>query len=332
MSHGDSMKTVLLTGAGGPAISGMIAVIKGCGYRVIAVDMSDFSSGFYLADKAYVVPPGNSINFLIELQKICEIEHVDAVISVVDEELSKVSSLEQLGIKVLQPRLPFINFCLDKLYCMQSLHKVGLSVPETWLVSNLPQDVCYPLFIKPRVGRGSRGCGRVDSMEQLSNFLRESSYLPNQLIAQKCISGEEYTVSVVAWRDGNVQAVVPKKIVSKIGVTKIAITKINKNIENLCIKIQNEYKADGPFNVQLIVDEHGIPWAFEINPRFSTSTTLTKAAGIDEVGGLLAQAFFGKSEHSFGDWKENIVLVRQTVDHFISEAEFYARRAKYINV
>lgn len=330
MSANRDKKTVLLTGAGGPAISGMISVIKSCGYAVIGVDMSDFSAGFYLADRAYVVPPGDSPNFLSELHKICEIEHVDAVISVVDEELPQVASLELLGIKVLQPKLSFINFCLDKMQCMQGLYEAGLSAPRTWLVSSLPNDIAYPLFIKPRFGRGSRGCGKVTSASELENFLRKSEYLPSELIAQEYIVGDEYTVSVVVWRDGKVQAVVPKKIISKIGVTKIAITKLNEQIHDLCVQIQNNFAADGPFNVQLIVDRFGVPRPFEINPRFSTSTTLTKAAGIDEVGGLLAQAFYGEPSYSFGEWKSDVVMIRQTVDYFITELDFLERQAKYI--
>ena len=98
MSAAYSSKTVLLTGAGGPAIAGMISVLRKWGYRIIAIDMLPFASGFYLADRAYVVPAGNAPDFLARLKEICLIEKVDAVISVVDEELPHVLELEALGI------------------------------------------------------------------------------------------------------------------------------------------------------------------------------------------------------------------------------------------
>jgi hypothetical protein len=50
-----SSKTVLLTGAGGPAIAGMVSVLRQWGYRIVVIDMLPFASGFDLADRAYVL-------------------------------------------------------------------------------------------------------------------------------------------------------------------------------------------------------------------------------------------------------------------------------------
>ena len=322
MSVDYSSKTVLLTGAGGPAIAGMISVLRKWGYRIVAIDMLPFASGFYLADRAYVVPAGNAPDFLMRLKEICLIEKVDAVISVVDEELPHVLELETMGIAVIQPRLAFVEFSLDKLRCMRELRSVGVNAPQTWMVNELPANVPYPLFVKPRVGRGSRGCGKVSSADELKTFVAESSYAPDQLLVQTFADGTEFTVSVVVSRDGEVQAVVPKQIISKVGVTKAAVTCRNAKIEALCKAIQKHFKADGPFNVQLVLDNQGEPWPFEINPRFSTSITLTNAAGADELGGLLSQALFGRDSYRFSEWQEGVVLIRHTTDQFISEAQF----------
>jgi hypothetical protein len=122
--------------------------------------------------------------------------------------------------------------------------------------------------------------------------------------------------------DGEVQAVVPKQIISKVGVTKAAVTRRNDKIEALCKAIQKCFRADGPFNVQLVLDKDGEPWPFEINPRFSTSITLTNAAGADELGGLLSQALFGRDSYRVPLWQEGVVLIRHTTDQFISEEQF----------
>ena len=155
MSFDYSSKCVLITGAGGPAIAGMISVLRKWRFRIIAVDMMQYASGFYLADNSYVVPAGNDPSFLPRLRQICLTEKVDAVISVVDEELKHVIELEGMGISVIQPRLAFVDFSLDKLRCMRELRAAGISAPETWMVSEVPEDAPYPLFVKPRVGRGS---------------------------------------------------------------------------------------------------------------------------------------------------------------------------------
>lgn len=322
MSADYSSKTVLLTGAGGPAIAGMISVLRKWGYRIVAIDMLPFASGFYLADRAYVVPAGNAPDFLPRLKEICQAEKVDAVISVVDEELPHMLALEAMGIAVIQPRLEFVELSLDKFRCMCELRAAGINAPQTWMVNEVPADVPFPLFVKPRVGRGSRGCGKVDSPEELTAFVAASSYRADQLLAQTFAEGTEFTVSVIVWRDGEVQAVVPKQIISKVGVTKAAVTRRNAKIEALCKAIQKRFRADGPFNVQLVLDRDGEPWPFEINPRFSTSITLTNAAGADEIGGLLSQSLFGPDSYRMPIWQEGVVLVRHTTDQFISEAQF----------
>ena len=314
--------TVLITGCGGPAISGMIANLKKLGFRVIAVDILKNSAGFYIADKGYIVPAGDHLDFLPAIHKICIKEKVDVVISVVDEELMKVSKLEECGIAVIQPRSAFIEMCLDKYKCMKAMDGEGIEVPNTWRLIDLPENVEYPLIIKPRTGRGSRGFRKLESKSDLKEYINSTTYSLNDLIVQSLIVGTEFTVSVVVWRDGKVQAVVPKEIVSKVGVTKCAITRKNEKIDDLCRKIQEKFHADGPFNLQLILDDAGTPYPIEINPRFSTSITLTASAGIDELGGLITQAIAGPESYNFESWSEGIVLVRQTVDFFINEEKY----------
>ena len=169
----------------------------------------------------------------------------------------------------------------------------------------------------------------MESDQALRSYIESSPYSSDALLLQEYINGTEYTVSVVVWRDGEVQAVVPKEIISKRGITKIAVTRRNPKIESLCIKIQEQLKADGPFNVQLRFDaSSGEPFIFEINPRFSTSISLTIASGIDELGGLLSQALYGKSSVKFGNWQPGIVMMRKTVDEFMSESDFHYLKTK----
>lgn len=319
-----SEKTVLLTGAGGPAPAGMIDSLRKWGYRIVCVDMLPHSSAFYLADAAYVVPPGKSKDFLPRLREICAKEKVSAVVSVVDEELPAVLSLEADGIQVIEPRLEFVNLCLNKYECMRSLREKNIPAAETWRATEIPDSSVFPLFLKPATGRGSRGIGRVSSRDELETFLKRSSYAPEELIAQPFLPGTEFTVSVVVWRDGEVQAVVPKEIISKAGVTRFAVTRNNQKIHDLCVQIQETFRADGPFNVQLRLDDLDNPIPFEINPRFSTSITLTTAAGVDELGGLVTQALFGREACRFGKWREGVVMIRETRDRFISESDFKA--------
>ncbi len=209
---------------------------------------------------------------------------------------------------------------------MESLDSHGIRVPATTLASEDEGHSSYPVIIKPRTGRGSRDVYLLRSRDELVSHLRHTASSPDQLLIQDYIAGKEYTVSVVVWRDGDVQAVVPKEILSKKGVTRMAVTRRNARIEEICHRVQQSMKADGPFNVQLILKKGtGEPVIFEINPRFSTTISLTMAAGIDELHGLISQALGGRQSYRFGEWKEGIVLFRRNLDEFWDEPALEAR-------
>lgn len=321
------MTTVLLTAAGGAAIPGLIKHLKSnYGFRVLAADMDGHAVGLYYADKGFVIPGANSPDFLPAIRYICKNENVNVFIPLVDEELVVSLELEKEGIPVLTPLKKFVESCLDKFVLMNELRAAKISIPYTRLGCDDLKGVNYPAVVKPRTGRGSRGVGIVHSEIEMAHFLKASSFLPEQLIVQDCIDGTEFTVSVTVWRDGNVQAVVPKEVICKKGITHLAVTRHNHQIDSLCRDIQERLRADGPFNVQLRLDKStGLPLPFEINPRFSTTISLTIAAGVDELGGLIKQAAGQDDSQIKNDWREGVVLLRRTLDEFVDETDFNNR-------
>lgn len=318
--------TVLLTGAGGVALPFLIRHMKSKGYRVLAADMDPCATGLFLADGGFVIPKADDKNFLPAILRLCSEENVNIIIPLVDEELICVSDLEKTGLIVLAPRKEFIDLCLDKFKLMEILRKKNIPVPETHLASNGPRNLAFPCVVKPRTGRGSREVEILESEEDYEKWLSSLKRSADAYILQEYISGSEYTVSVVVWRDGRVQAVLPKKILSKRGVTRLAVTKHHEKIEQYCKQIQEKLHADGPFNVQLRCEQNtGNPLLFEINPRYSTTTSLTIRAGIDEIHGLIVQAMGGYDDYTFGEWKEDLVLFRQTSDFFCEEKDFITK-------
>ena len=312
-----------MTTAGSAATPGTIAHLRKLGYRVVATDIDPTAPGLYLADRGYIVPPGDTDDFVPELRGVCLKEGASAVIPLVDEELAAATDLEADGIAVLVPRRPFVTMCLDKYALMERLTASGVGTPVTRLASEWSGDLSFPLIVKPRSGRGSRGLAVATSEAELARILQMGPYSASDLILQEQLCGAEFTVSVVCWRDGDVQAVVPKEVILKRGVTKFAVTRQAPHIQELCEQIQRNLRADGPFNVQLALDAVGKPRVFEINPRFSSTTALTLASGVDEVGGLLSQALSGAGPVTAA-WNPGVVMVRRWAEEFRTEAEFDA--------
>lgn len=315
----------MVTTAGSAPTPGTILHLREHGFRVVATDVDPAAPGLYLADRGYLVPPGDSEAFLPRMRSLCAEEQAVAVVPLVDEELVRVGELAKDGVTVLLPRLDFVTACLDKYVLMQQLEDVGIGVPRTWLASEWPTDAADTspggLIVKPRSGRGSRGVMVIDSARDMARVVSESGYAADDLIVQERVMGPEYTVSVVVWRDGDVQAVVPKEVLLKQGVTKYAITRRNREVIRTCQAIQTALRADGPFNVQLCLDGQGRPKVFEINPRFSSTAALTVASGVDEIAGLLRQAVCDGPRLD-DEWREGVAMVRRWTDEFLPEEQF----------
>ena len=315
--------TLLLTGAGGVAAPGLIGHLCSKGVRVLAADMNPRASGLLHADRGFCIPAAGSPQFLPAMRAICREESVDVVVPLVDEELMPLQELATDSLSILTPRAGFIQTCLDKHRLSRELTRNSIPGPRTFLASEDFGALAYPLILKPRTGRGSRGVVRIESPAEMERALENTAWKRDELIVQEFIDGPEFTVSVVVWRDGAVQAVVPKEIIVKKGVTQMAVTRRHPGIEMLCQRIQTVLHADGPFNVQLRLDpKSGDPLLFEINPRFSTTVTHTMAAGVDELYGLALQAVHGAAAYQFGGWREDLVLRRRSVDEFIAEADY----------
>ncbi len=317
--------TVVVTTAGSASTPGTILHLRSRGFRVVATDVDPTAPGLYLADRGCLVPPGDSEAFLPRMRQLIAEEEPVAVIPLVDEELLAVGTLDGPATSVLLPRPGFVRTCLDKYVLMCELEAAGVGVPRTWTASRWPAQTADSapegLVVKPRSGRGSRGVAFVDSARDLARVVAEGGYGSDDLIVQERITGPEYTVSVVVWRDGEVQAVVPKEVVLKQGVTKYAVTRRNQAVIETCRAVQRALRADGPFNVQLCLDPEGRPRVFEINPRFSSTAALTVASGVDEITGLLRQATAG-GPRIRDDWQEGVAMVRRWTDEFLSETQF----------
>jgi carbamoyl-phosphate synthase large subunit len=324
-----NQSTILLTGAGGAALPGLIDRLHTGGYRVVAVDADPNAAGLYLADRGYRIPFAGAADFAPVLRRICRAEHVRALVPLVDEELLPAAQLaDELGIALIGPRPAFIALSLDKYALMQRLAEVELPTPKSRLLSAGIYGMQFPLILKPRVGRGSRGIKILWSRQELEACVASTRPDTEATLLQNYVQGVEFTVSVVVWRDGQVRAVVPKEVLDKRGITRIAVTRRNDAIDRLCRAIQERLRADGPFNVQLRLDpKDGTPLTFEINPRFSTTVTLTQAAGVDELGSLVDLALGREPASDAWKWSEGVTLIRRSADSFIDVKDYDERRS-----
>lgn len=309
---------ILLTGAGGVYVKYLIEKLnkKDLFDKVTIVDCDFKSIKKIKADYKYKVPPGSSAAFLPKILKILDKRKIDVVASVVDEELIKFLNIKK-KLFLLQPNISFSKLCLNKYNLGRKLFENRINKFQTFSLAEYKNNFNYPIIIKPIVGRGSRNVSMVKNFKQLQRISKKIKN-KDKYIVQKIIFGNEYTVSVLVNEKSTDYQIIPKKIIKKKGITRKAVTEKNILIKKSCINLIKRFKPGGPFNVQCISNKKEVE-IFEINPRLSTSSTLTDAAGINEINILVKNKFFKNLSLKNIFWKKGVKLIRTNKDNFLYE-------------
>lgn len=272
--------SVLLTGGGGAGNEAVYRLLHGRYDLHFADADAAHISPAVPPDRRHQITMANDPAFPTSIRDLCARLGIDLVVPAVDEELPLVHDLFPLDSphRLLAPRHDFVQSMLDKLRSMQALREVGVDAPRT---TNDPSELTYPLLLKPRSGRGSRGVRVVrDEQEAQAHLLLSGQ----EMVAQELMVGDEYTVMVSADADGQIGAIVPVHVVEKRGVTLRGCTEHRQDIQDLCHRIHDAFPTPGTYNVQLIATPEGRLAPFEINPRVSTTFCLGVAAGVDPFG------------------------------------------------
>ncbi|HEX5062936.1 MAG TPA: ATP-grasp domain-containing protein [Kofleriaceae bacterium] len=313
---------LFFTGGGGAGTIEAVKVLKALGYEVVTADATPTSAGFSWADRSYVIPFGADDAFVPALREIVRRERPDFIIPLVDEEIPKVHRFvreEVPTLKIVGPTLEFSELTLDKWTMAQALTRHGLSVARSWLASDAAAAT-YPAIVKPCQGRGSRGLAFLDGPGDLRAYLAAAAQPADRYIVQERLHGREFTTSVVVGLDGTLFSIVPKEAADKRGITQVGITRSVPAIDELCRGITKALDPRGPYNVQLIVGDDGVPCVIEINPRYSTTMALTLASGVNEVDVVLRHAR-GEDPGQL-TFTPDLMMLRYTAQIYVKESEW----------
>lgn len=87
--------------------------------KVIVTDCDYLAPTMHIGAKGYIVPRITDDNYVDELLKICKEENINAILSLIDPELSLLakekSRFEEIGVKVLVSDYEVTELCFDKM-------------------------------------------------------------------------------------------------------------------------------------------------------------------------------------------------------------------------
>lgn len=314
--HGRKV-SVLVTGTGGGGVGeGIVKALKlnSQKYRIVATDMSPMSAALWRADKGYIVPPASDDRYARTLIDICKREKIDAVIPGSVPELKKLSDIrvqfENDDIELIISPKRVIETCLDKLKTCDFLKKHGFPQPKTYSSdesTSAANELDFPVFVKPRVGYGSRYTYTAQDAEELDLIEKYLTKNKIEFLIQECITAEECTVGVVMSKTGMIMGSVSILREIKSGFShRMTVTDV-KEARTTAEELASKIGAQGPLNVQFFLTK-GKPVVIEMNPRFSGTTPVRSAVGFNEVDAVLRDFLF--NEQIPLRFSEGVVAIR----------------------
>jgi carbamoyl-phosphate synthase large subunit len=301
---------VLITAASrrGPLVQAFQAALRDLGIpgAVVATDVSAYSPAVHVADRAYRVPLASDPDYIEEILGLCESEGISLFVPTIDDELpvcgAAIESFLLRGVFPACSSLTTALVCNDKYATCARLRRHGIPAAVTWLPGELPPVPRFPLFIKPRGGRGAVGAYTVRDARELAFFLE---YVERPIL-QEYLDGPEYTIDVLCDPAGTPLSIVPReRVVIRSGVIDRGRTVKSDELIRLAERVCAAIPFVGPLNVQCRMHA-GVPAIFEINPRFSGGIPLTIAAGADFPRMLVSMARGVSVPPRIGDFRGDL--------------------------
>ncbi len=178
-----------------------------------------------------------------------------------------------------------IELAQDKWDFGCELQRLGLPAIPSRLGAGWAQctrDLGLPLILKPRQGNGSRGIAVLRDEDDFNYWSRKAK---DAFLIQKFIGSDdqEFTVGAFGFGDGTaLPSIIFRRKLSVAGNTQYAEVVEHAVLAETVEKMAAIFKPLGPTNYQFRMDGE-TPYLLEINPRFSSSTSLRAAFGYNEA-------------------------------------------------
>ena len=257
-----------------------------------------------LAERTYIEPLTRDY-----LERIIAIEKPDALLPTVGGqtalnlavELAEGGILDKYGVELIGAPLRAIKVAEDRLWFKDACRKVGLDVPASALVNNIPEalkladQLGYPVVIRPSFTLGGTGgsiaYNREEFAESIAHAL-DASPVHEALVEESVLGWKEYELEVMRDYRDNFVVICTIENFDPMGVhTGDSITvapaqtltdKEYQRMRDAAAAIIREVGVEtGGSNIQFAIDPAtGRMVVIEMNPRVSRSSALaSKATG-----------------------------------------------------
>jgi carbamoyl-phosphate synthase large subunit len=298
---------VLLTCAGQRV--DIVTAFRHAGAETIAVDVNPLAPALYHADHHALVPPYGSEEYVPRLQALVEEHAIGLVVPLTDLDMSVLAERRgELGATVLLPRTQVVERANDKYATHLFLEQHGIVSPGAWLPEELPDDVPFPVLVKPRRGYGSRNIFVANDRAELDFYLART---PVASFVERVCAGEEFSIDVFCDLEGTCLNSIPRTMIESKGGESIKGTTIrDEELIELGRRVAETMSVQGPATVQCFRTAPGRHEVTDVNLRFGGAFPLPLAAGGAYPSLALALARGERPEPRIGSFRDGVVMTR----------------------
>jgi len=257
---------ILVTGCGGDIGTNIGRILKKFNLECYGVDISTLHGGKYIFTDCFQICKVSNNNYLQEIKELVFRLRIDLVIPTSEVEINFFQKNDIDFVKVLICNNKIYDISNDKYLTYLFLKSINVPYPDTHELDTT-EKMNYPFILKKKNGCGNSGVYFIDN-ELIYKYHLNKIKNKNEYIIQEYLDGDEYTCCIFKTKNKYKHISFKRKLHG--GTTKSGEVVNNDNIDNLLFKISNSIEIDGSINIQLRL-VNGIPYIFEINPRFSST-------------------------------------------------------------
>jgi carbamoyl-phosphate synthase large subunit len=341
------MKKVLVTAIGGGGhgdqILKALRLAEPGRYIIFGADANPHCPQAALVDRFVQLPFASSPNYLQELLHICKVLGVQALFHGCEPELLLFAKnrelIEATGIFLPINDTGLIQLCMDKAKTNARLAELGYPAPRYLNVSSKSEFNgidWFPVVVKPALGGGGSAnvfiAQNIEELNALAIYLGLGTSTSGFMIQEYVgTPDQEYTVGVLHDLDGQyINSIAVKRhlksglsvrtsvknrtgykqlgdrLVISSGVSQGDIGRFD-DVTMQCREIAERLGSRGPLNIQCRF-VNGIVQIFEINPRFSGTTSLRAMVGLNEPDLLLRRHLLDENVGQDAPYHEATIL------------------------
>ena len=348
-----SRLSVLVTGIGGGGHGEQILKalkLSTLNYFIVGADAHAACANRNEVDHFEVLPMARAPEYLDRLIALAKHHDCKVIFHGSEAEMMVLSEqrsdLEAAGLYVPVNLPDVMSICQDKVRTAQFLSQHGIRVPsyrEITTQMDCEGFSAFPAVIKPSTGGGgSANVFVVQDAEELAFFATYLLRIHGRFVIQEYVGTpeDEYTVGVLFGADGVlINSIAVKRVINNAMTIKVNVPNRTSRIElgsrlvissgisqgqvgswpeilRQCEKIASLLKPRAPVNIQCRV-VGGVVIPFEINPRFSGTTSLRAMVGYNEPDVLIRRDVLGEDVELGFNYQSGLIL-RGLQEHLIA--------------